>query len=129
MSTDEEGIRKTIAQYCHFCDDGRFEEWADLYTEDATFRVFGIQHTGRDAVRAFIENAQPPEKRGKHICFNSVIEIEGPEARAWTDFVFLANVAGTFAITNAGRYHDVLRRDPDRWRFVERRIVFPGEAG
>jgi ketosteroid isomerase-like protein len=127
MATDEDGIRTTIAQYCHFCDDGRFEEWADLYTEDAVFEVFGTEHRGRETVRAFIEKAQPPEKRGKHVCFNSVIEVTGDTARAWTDFIFLATTPEGPAITNTGRYHDRFRRDPDRWRFVERHIVFPGE--
>ena len=27
--SEEDAIRRTIAQYCHFCDDGRFDEWAD----------------------------------------------------------------------------------------------------
>jgi uncharacterized protein (TIGR02246 family) len=123
--TDEEAIRRTIAQYAHFCDDGRFAEWADLYTDDATFSVMGETHSGREQVRAFIEKAQGPEARGKHLCFNTVIDLHGDEARAWTDYVFIDRGK---AITSAGRYHDRLVRQSDRWRFASRRIAFLGDG-
>jgi 3-phenylpropionate/cinnamic acid dioxygenase small subunit len=122
--SDEEDIRTTLAQYAHFCDDGRFDEWADLYTEDATFSVLGQTYKGREAVKSFIIKGQPPERRGKHICFNSVIEVEGNEAWVVTDYAFMDKQK---MITNAGRYHDRLVRNRDRWRFAERRIVFMGE--
>jgi 3-phenylpropionate/cinnamic acid dioxygenase small subunit len=125
--SDEDAIRRTIAQYCHFCDDGRFDDWADLYTDDATFSVMGNTYTGRAEVKAFIEKGQSPERRGKHICFNTVIDIDagGGSARAWTDYIFIDK---SHAITSAGRYHDRFVRQPDRWRFVERRIVFLGDS-
>jgi 3-phenylpropionate/cinnamic acid dioxygenase small subunit len=123
--TDEEAIRRTIAQYCQLCDDGCFDEWADLYTDDATFRVMGETHSGRAAVKAFIEKGQPPERRGKHLCFNSVIDVDGDEARAVTDYVFLDKQR---AITSVGRYHDRFVRDGGRWRFADRRIAFLGDA-
>ena len=122
--SDEDAIRRTIAQYCQLCDDGRFDEWADLYTDDATFSVMGKTYTGRADVKAFIEKGQAPERRGKHLCFNSIIDIDGDSARAITDYVFIDK---QHAITSAGRYHDRLIRQPDRWRFAERRILFWGE--
>lgn len=122
--SDEDAIRRTIAQYCQLCDEGRFDEWADLYVEDATFSVMGRTYIGRADVQAFIEQGQPPERRGKHLCFNSVIDIDGDSARVITDYVFIDKQR---VITSAGRYHDRLIRQPDRWRFAERRIVFMGE--
>ena len=44
---------------------------------------------------------------------------------ASVDYIFLDR---NRAITSAGRYHDRLVRQSDRWRFAERRIVFLGEA-
>jgi 3-phenylpropionate/cinnamic acid dioxygenase small subunit len=122
--TDEEGIRRTIAQYAHFCDDGRFEDWADLYTEDARFSVLGQTHEGRETIKNWIANAQPPEQRGKHVCFSSVIDVDGDQARAWTDYIFVSQAK---TITSVGRYHDRFVRQTDRWRFTERRIVFMGD--
>ena len=122
--TDEEAIRRTIAQYAHFCDDGRFDEWGELFTADSRLTVLGASHEGRDNVKAWITKFQTPDLRGKHVCVNTVIDISGDEARAWTDYIF---VDQTNAIISVGRYHDHLVRDTDRWRFRERRIVFRGE--
>ena len=125
--SDEDGIRRTLAQYAQFCDDGRFDDFADLFAKDATFRVLDQAHEGRQSIKAFMEKAMPPEKRGRHACFNSVIEVDGDTARAFTDYVFVGRAdGGGFAITSVGRYHDNLVREGDRWRFAERRIVFLG---
>src|SRR5262249_34382293 len=68
--TDEDAIRSLIARYSQFCDDGRFDEWGELYTDDAVFSVAGRRYEGRDAIKAFIERGQPPEHRGKHVTTN-----------------------------------------------------------
>lgn len=131
--SEEDGIRRTIAEYAHLCDDGRFDEWADLYTEEARFSVMGQTHVGRDQIKAFIVAAQPPEARGTHVCFNTVIDLtdDGASARAVTDYMFLSRTdSGGYQSSNpisAGRYYDRLVREPDRWRFAERRIVFMGD--
>jgi len=124
--TDEEGIRRTLALYCQLCDDGRFDEFARLFATDAEFRVMGRTYAGRDAIRDFMTAAQGPDARGKHIATNTVISVEGHTARAFTDYLF---VSRDVAITNVGRYHDRLVREPDgEWRFAEREIVFMGDA-
>lgn len=129
-STPEEAIRRTITEYCHLCDDGRFDEWSDLFTPDATFVVMGGTQTGRDAITTWIARAQGPEARGKHITSNHRIEVadDGATAKAVTDYLFVARVDGGFAITSVGRYHDTFVRDPDRWRFTRREIVFLGDT-
>lgn len=139
-----DAIRRTLALYCQLCDDGRFDEWGELYTDDAEFRVMGRTYRGRPAVQAFIEAGQPPERRGKHVCANSVIDLDpdGRSARAVTDFVFVARAArqsspegaappaSGFAITSVGRYHDrlVLDAGSGTWRFARREIVFMGDS-
>jgi 3-phenylpropionate/cinnamic acid dioxygenase small subunit len=124
--TPEELIRRTLARYCLFCDDGRFDEWGGLFTADARFHVMGHTHVGRPAVQAFIEAGQPPERRGKHVVANPLVLVaaDATSARAWSDYVFLDR-SGT--ISNTGRYHDhlVLGNDGE-WRFALREIVFSG---
>jgi uncharacterized protein (TIGR02246 family) len=125
--SDEDAIRRTLAEYCQFCDDGRFEDFADLFAENATFHVLDKTHEGRSEISAFMEKAMPPERRGRHACSNTVIDVDGDTARAFTDYLFVSRVDGSsFAITSVGRYHDRLVKEPDRWRFAERRIVFLG---
>ena len=125
MSVDpeaESAIRRTLARYCQRCDDGDFAAWEQLFELDATFAVLGETHEGRAAIRAFIEAAQPPPARGKHVIAQSDIDVTGGEATAVTDYVFVSRAK---EITSAGRYHDRLRQSDDgEWRFVSREIRF-----
>ena len=124
MATDEEGIRRTLAQYAQLCDEGRFEEWADLFAADARFHVMGTTYDGRAAITGFISAAMPPEARGKHAILASVIDVGNAVASAWTDYLFATRKG---QITSVGRYHDELERGDDgRWRFTLREIVFIG---
>ena len=52
------------------------------------------------------------------------ISIEGGDAQVRTDFAFIDR---SMKITSAGRYHDVLVQQGDRWRIASREIVFLGE--
>jgi 3-phenylpropionate/cinnamic acid dioxygenase small subunit len=126
-SPPEEDIRRTLARYCMLCDDGRFHEWGELFTENARFHVMGSTHEGRADITAFIEKGMPPEQRGKHVIVNPLIELDSWNGTAdvWSDFVF---VDRSGAITQQGRYHDVMERGYDTaWRFTLREIVFPGD--
>jgi 3-phenylpropionate/cinnamic acid dioxygenase small subunit len=124
---DVDQIRRTLASYCHHCDDGRFDEWQELFTDDATFLVMGRRHQGRPAIRAFIEAGQPPERRGKHVCANSVIDVNGDTATARTDYIFVGRTPDGLAVTSAGRYYDTLVRQEHLWLFRSREIVFMGD--
>ena len=120
--TDEEAIRRVLATYCQTVDDGRFDEWEQIWTDDATFTVMGTTHTGRTALRSFIEAAQPPERRGKHLNLNHVIDVTGDEATAASDFAFAGRVGEGWAITQVGRYLDRLVRTSEGWRIAAREI-------
>lgn len=128
-----EAIRRTIARYSQLCDDGRFDEFVELFEEDADFAVMGQVFTGREAIGGFLAAAQTADTRGKHLTSNTVISFDGgdaDQARVWTDYVFVARGEGrSFAVASVGRYHDVVRRDPasGAWRFARREIVFLGD--
>jgi len=126
-----EGIRHLIALYCQRCDDGDFDGFADLFLPHAEFVVMGRTHVGATAIRAFMEGAQPPERRGKHITSNTVVhlavEVENETASAsvCTDYLFIDK---SLHITSAGRYVDRVERDAatGAWRFARREIQFLG---
>ena len=125
MSDDESAIRRLLADYCHLLDDGRFDEWIVLFDEDVVFTVMGNRLRGRDEVRSFIEPTQQEGDRGRHMLSEPVIDVDGDTARAATDYVFVSRPT---TILSTGRYVDVIRRAPDRWRFTSREIVFSGET-
>lgn len=128
---DGEGVGRTLALYCQLCDDGRFEEWAGLYTDDATFSVMGRTYEGPAQIKGFIEGAQPPERRGKHFLGQSVVDEDAATgtAVAVSDYTFVSRTPeGGYVITSAGRYYDELvRADDGTWRFRSREIRFLGD--
>lgn len=126
-SPPEEDIRRTLARYCMLCDDGRFDDLAELFAEQATFHVKGRTIEGRDAICELMEKSFGPEQRGKHLSVNPLIEVDGwgGTAKAWSDYVF---VDRSGAITDQGRFYDELEREGDKvWRFKVREVVFQGD--
>ena len=121
---DTAAIRRVLAGCCQTLDDGHFEEWAALYTEDCRFAVMGRRAQGRAEMRAFIEPFQTAELRGKHMISEPRINLHGDDANATTDFAF---VARDNKILQTGRYYDVLRRGADGWQVAGREIVFTGD--
>ena len=120
-----DAIRATLARYCQYLDDGRFDDWTALFAEDCEFRVMGLHLVGRDALRGFIEPAQSEEMRGRHLISEPLIEVDGNRATVTTDYAF---VGRDLAVQSSGRYHDVLVCGDDGvWRFLEREIVFVGD--
>jgi 3-phenylpropionate/cinnamic acid dioxygenase small subunit len=114
-----EEVRRTLAEYCHTVDDGRFDEFALLWAEHATVEVLGQRVDGRAAIRDWIAQAMPADKRGRHVTGNSVITVDGDRASALSDFLFYDR---TWAVTAAGRYEDELVRAGSRWVFTRRTI-------
>ena len=113
-----DAIRATLARYCQYLDDGRFDDWTALFAEDCEFRVMGLHLVGRDALRGFIEPAQSEEMRGRHLISEPLIDVDGNRAFVGRDL----------AVQSSGRYHDVLAcGDDGEWRFLEREIVFVGD--
>jgi len=124
--TDVEAVLDTVARYCQLCDDGRFEEWAELFSDDAEFAVMGQVHRGPAAIRDFISAAMGPEARGRHITANPVVEVDGDTATTSIDYLFVKGAGASFQVINVGRYNDVLVRDGDRWLFAKRSITMLG---
>jgi uncharacterized protein (TIGR02246 family) len=124
---DEDQIRRTLAEYSHACDDGRFDDLADLFAPDARLSVLGNVASGRDAIRTSLAGAQPEGRRGVHITANTVVDVDGDSATAETDYLFVrATGVGAVEVVAAGRYRDTLVRHPDRWRFAVRAISILG---
>jgi ketosteroid isomerase-like protein len=122
----ENAVRRTIAEYCHTCDDGRFEEFGECFAEDAVVVLMGKEIVGRDAIKAWIAKGQPAEKRGKHVTFNVLLDVDGDAGRGTgaVDYLFLARSADGPRVSTAGRYLDNYVRTGDRWLFARREITF-----
>ena len=121
----ELSVRRAIASYCQTCDDGRFEEFAAVFAKDAVVAFLGKEIVGRDAIREWITAAMPEHKRGKHVTFNVVVDVQDEaRASATVDFFFLARTPDGPRISTAGRYLDEFAPDDDRWVFTRHEITF-----
>ena len=120
----ESDIRRLLAQYCQLLDDGRFDDWIDLFATDAVFVVMGMRKRGRAEIRGFIEPAQQEDARGVHFISEPLVTVDEAGARATVDFSWLSRAG---EVGQVGRYHDTFVRDDDRWRFATREIVFAGD--
>lgn len=129
-SIETERIRETLRLYAILLDDGRVDEFLDLFTEDAVFTADVFVYEGHDEIRQ--ELADKPRRPGKHLPFPALIELEsGTRARAWSDFLRVKiereDDPTAWAITSIGRYYDVLvKGDDGRWRFQRRDVQLPG---
>ncbi|MCB0997236.1 MAG: nuclear transport factor 2 family protein [Acidimicrobiales bacterium] len=123
-------IRRTIALYCHLIDDKRFDEWGDLFTDDAVFEARGSRFNGRSEIVASI-SAMMAQATTKHLIGACVVDLLGDDhARAWTDLATFVPTPNGPIVATIGRYHDELRRGADgRWRFSSRLLVLAGEPG
>ncbi len=113
----ENGIRRTLAEYCAFVDDGEFARWAELFTSDAVLKGNGsIIATTREGIRTWVTDAVPPRSGGKHMTVNSIIRLAERTANVSSDFFWLSRSAEGPVVAAAGRYIDTLVSEEDRWR-------------
>ncbi len=127
MSAEQEEVRRTLALYAHRHDSRDADGYADLFARDGSFVSARAQHRGRGAVKEFIADlyrSQPTERRTKHLCGNSIIDVDGQSATAVTDFVAYERQGdGPWQVHTIGQYQDKLVLEDGMWRFAERHVV------
>jgi hypothetical protein len=121
-------IRDQIARYAILFDDKSWDEFAELWTEDAVWAGPGMEFTGKAELMGFLSTCLPADYNGKHMNSPPLIELHGEDrARARTDVVWITQA---FANQIVARYDDSFRLVDGRWLFERRtEIVVPYQAG
>jgi 3-phenylpropionate/cinnamic acid dioxygenase small subunit len=120
---DEGEIRRTIAEYCQYMDERRFEEWSRLFAEDARFQTT----RQRGAILSLIlgeELATVPDLFRKHVATNLIIDLDGDSAHVVSDLVLFERHDGGPWILRFGKYADKMVRQGKRWLFQERQVIW-----
>jgi hypothetical protein len=129
VQSDDAAVRNLIGAYCQHLDDRRFSDLAALHDADAAFEAMGKVYKGPAEIQRFFDENVPPEARGKHLCFNTVLHLDGDRGSGVTDYAVLVPTATGYELTNAaavGRYIDEFVRRDGQWLFASRRIEFFG---
>jgi hypothetical protein len=120
--TDADEIRNTLARFCQFLDDRRFEEFSQTFAEDGAFG----ERAGRAAIFEWISHAElatRPELKRKHAVTNAIVEVLGDRAISTSDLVMFDQVGDGPVTIRVGRYTDELVRQPDgAWLFSKRNL-------
>jgi 3-phenylpropionate/cinnamic acid dioxygenase small subunit len=121
------GVQATIAFYAQALDDGRVEDLVATFCDDGSCEIPGLgAHRGRDELRAAFAR-WVPNRPQRHLVVNvSVRRWDDNEAEAVSDIVFLVLGSQGWSVHLVGRYHDVLHRDGDHWKFHHRSAHFEG---
>jgi ketosteroid isomerase-like protein len=126
VQEDKEAIRELIARYCFHFDNGEFEAWLDLFTDDGVFDL-GARgcFAGRAALRKFLTNIPLTDGQPlmRHFVTNVIIKVHGDGARA-DSYVLVVRGGDSVGISVAGRYEDRFVKVGGAWRFRERRVHF-----
>jgi 3-phenylpropionate/cinnamic acid dioxygenase small subunit len=127
--TDEEDIRRLLARFIQLRDDKQFDAWSELFSEDGVFTYGTVRLEGRRAIREHVALLLARDE-GKHLCLNSVIDVDGDRAFVSSDFAKLdpATDGAGLVIGTAGRYIDQLERVDGSWYIARRDVIIQGGA-
>lgn len=125
---EKEAVRDVLSAYCFYVDNGEFDKWAELFTEDGVFDAGPLAKVqGRAAIKGFITKAVPRQGEGparKHCTMNSMIRVNGAEAQADSYIIVVREAEQGIMTSLAGRYEDLLVKQGETWRFKVRKIHF-----
>ena len=125
IDTDAEKACERLAVACYsLMDQGRYEETAALFTEDAVWVRGGKPGGGRTAILAALQQRATTEA-SRHLVTNVMVEVgQGSEGTGTACFVPMRGTIredGTVAtppITNIGDLAFKFRREPEGWRIA-----------
>ena len=122
---DTHAIQRLKHEYCYAIDDGRYEDWASLFTEDGRFvRANGDTFVGRDELREFAEGGfHRAFECPAHIVTNPVIDVDGDEATGRWYLLCLHRTDADEPGWVQARYDDEYRRVGDEWKIAEAAVT------
>jgi hypothetical protein len=116
--SDEDGIRRTIANYCRLFDSKHWHELGKIFTEDATLTSRRGTVKGRAQVIRDLKAALGDDYHGTLFTTNIVITVDGGAARADSDFLGVEDNK----ILAVGTYVDILIKSGDSWLLASKEI-------
>lgn len=120
---DKDAIRELLHRYCFYMDEGRFAELSVLFTVDGEWIAPYRTAKGPAEIEAWLTQSVPPQPRRMHYVMNSIIECNGAQGTARSNYLVMVEGTNGPIPSVCGTYDDVLVRQPSGWRFQRRRLI------
>lgn len=116
---DREAIRRLKHEYCYLIDDGDYEEWVDLFTDDGQFSLGETTFAGHDELYEFAtERFDSVYETTAHVVSNPLIDVEGDEATGrWYLMLAYRTPDGEVGWKQT-TYEDEYRKVDGEWKIV-----------
>jgi predicted trehalose synthase len=112
---DELAIRRVLDEYCLRLEVNAFEDWLDLFTEDAVYDLFRRSLHGHAEITAMLSQAP----HGVHLPGAARITLDGDRAETVQSYLFVPNNDDKW---NAGWYQRTLVRTDKGWKIAHTRV-------
>jgi hypothetical protein len=127
---DQIEIEAALRYYAYGLDERRWESWDLAFTADAVidFTPMGGKRETPAEMSARLSGPDPNRIFAQHPLINTVVEVGGDEARAYSDYQMeLGRKSETpgelVRVSGGGSYVDLLRRTEAGWRIYHRTVT------
>ncbi len=130
MSVDDaediEGIRRILALYCQYLDEGNLEGTLSLFTEDGVVHAGSRTYNGQPELRVFMENffnSTPEGNLWLHMLSDAVIKVndDGVTGEGRINMSGWRSLpVGRWSFDYVNRHHDRYRKVDGKWLFAEK---------
>jgi 3-phenylpropionate/cinnamic acid dioxygenase small subunit len=127
---------KLIARIAHLADTGDLSDYAECFTDDATWNLpadsgVGLPAQTRRGLSDIVEGAQErrnmgmqgPGSRTRHVVSTIDVEVDGDTARSRAYWRYYGQTNATPQLLTMGQYDDRFRRTSTGWHLQERTIT------
>jgi ketosteroid isomerase-like protein len=115
-------IRRMIARYCHLVDDRDFDAVAEMFTDDARFRLLETDLHGKDAIKEYLNTT--PDPMFHHV--SNVVVSNGSHPSTYhaiSDLMMGGKNESGWVVWMIARYHDTLTGEGRDIRFSQRIVT------
>jgi 3-phenylpropionate/cinnamic acid dioxygenase small subunit len=126
---DQLEIETALRQYAYGLDERNWKAWDLAFTDDAVidFTPMGGKRETPAEMSARLSKPDPDRLFAQHPLINTVIEVTGDEATAYSDYQMELGRKGEtegeiVRVSGGGSYVDRLRRTEGGWRIYERSV-------
>lgn len=120
-----------LLDYCLFIDEGRVDDFADIFTLDAVLEEGATPIHGREAIRTLAAAVVSRYRSTSHHLSNVRMERIAEDRLSATSYVYAWHepVEPGEDLHIWARYVDELRLEEGRWKIAKRRLEVAGDRG